>query len=383
MNSLNNELIRLSVGFFIFVSNLSLGSMLYPTPYISITRTIYISAFSVLGCSALTFVVFPKKRNMESLRYKPSFSLYSILIHVYGVGFLIFTLTYCALNTTVTCTWVFLIGLVSIHIDDMLERHEDSAVINILKSLCVVCSVIGVFFTVLKHNELENTENWISIFNIMFLIILPALTPILIHFFRNAQYCTHIREAISDLMHFGMPFASILAVIILVLLHTECMSDMLFTPLYVENMNGTQYTIYNDNSTNLPLFTHTMLPSTILPESSSSMQLSIESCILLSIQTWTNVWTVFFTFYSVLTYQTVDVFCLFSLSILSKFICFYSQGWVAVCVFMSFTAVVKFRLLCCLYNYRKSKEEQIQNQAQKSTRQTTTNNTNNEPYEII
>lgn len=304
---IKNDLLRLSVSTFVFCMVLLLVSNIHNDPYLSLYETIHLNCVTFLiGCVYLTIYICMRRGLTYVSKYKAPFTFFHIMVHVYGLGFLLFVSSYCIFNSTIYCTLLFVIGLAALHLDNLTEHGTDSIYHKGLKASSSILGMIVVLLSIFgqwDHVQVVQIFNDMDIFQIVFVVCLPVIIPIIFNFIHLTQYTTHFSDVVLDLFHYAMPFACIISSILLTVFHS-CL-----------NPNGVPQTV---NTYNLfPLF---LLPLFALP-------------------------AMYIMLLFVFTKNTGDVVVTLSLAITLKHLYLHSSDETSIYCFLGAILMVLFRML--------------------------------------
>lgn len=140
-------------------------------------------------------------------------SLWNIITHAYLMGAFIFVAMYSLLGESRDATRSFLLSLAVVSLEDVFVRTADKTLRrSILFFVGIMCAVSTV--TIQGPSEAHvsfSEQRW---FAIVFGWLLPASIPILFTLVRKKRYYNTV--TVLEFLHFGMPFACMLACLSLV-----------------------------------------------------------------------------------------------------------------------------------------------------------------------
>lgn len=140
-------------------------------------------------------------------------SLCNILTHAYLMGAFIFVSMYCLLGESRDATKTFFISLSIISVEDVFVHTADRTIRrSMLFLIAILCAVsAGTIQGPTEFVEAFSEQRW---FAIVFGWILPCVVPILFTLIRKRRYYSSV--TVREFLHFGMPFAAMLACLSLV-----------------------------------------------------------------------------------------------------------------------------------------------------------------------
>lgn len=146
----------------------------------------------------------------------PKLTMQTIWAHVYGLGLLVFVTIYCLLGVSSGCTAAYFMALAGISLDDVLARHRETYT---RRASMLICAILGMSTGVLasykapdfdRLADAVDTGNW---FVIVCGGVLPLASPFLFNFIRGQR--RYAPMTVLEFIHFAMPFAAILSVVVL------------------------------------------------------------------------------------------------------------------------------------------------------------------------
>lgn len=146
----------------------------------------------------------------------PRLTMQTIWGHVYGLGLLIFVTIYCLLGVSTWCTSMYMAAIAGVSMDDIVARFSESYTRRLALFACVIFAVAAAVVVAWQSpdfkalSEAADAENW---FAIACSTALPLAAPFLYNVLRAPHFYTN--ETILEFIHFAMPFASILAAVVL------------------------------------------------------------------------------------------------------------------------------------------------------------------------
>ncbi len=168
------------------------------------------------------------------LRRIPQMTIANVWSLVYGLGFIIFTTVYSCTGANSIAHNTFTWGLSALVSDDALTRSSKGEPVPRIASL-FTCAVIATAANTMSsltdpHNAIAgqgiNEGLWTCIAGVLFV---PLFAPFLYYGIREQRH--YSVTSVIELIQFAMPFASILAVIMLITLHTEPTAEETRVPL--------------------------------------------------------------------------------------------------------------------------------------------------------
>lgn len=332
--TVRHELTRLGVGSVVYLLQMICASMVYQKPYLSFVYTLQMACVTIMasgGCLFLYFCLSKYTPNWSNSQYKPPFTMYYISLHVYGLGFLTFVVCYCTMNTSMYCSMLFLVCLLGTHLDDMIERgNKNPWGYWFWKTLAGVFGVVSIFVGGLSTWEdtmldILAITDWIhfSWFKLVFFVCLPLLTQLIFCCFRGSQYCTHLQDAVWDLIQFGIPFACVISFLMLL-----CTSTCLFHN--IEPLSP------------IPIRNITHIPD------------NFDSVWWVLFLPVTNLGVLMYTLFCVLNYGSIDVVFSLSLAMWCKFMYLHAETEYAMLVMMGGICMILCR---SVYMYIIRKDE--------------------------
>lgn len=140
-------------------------------------------------------------------------SLCNILTHAYLMGAFIFVSMYCLLGESRDATKTFFISLSIISVEDVFVHTADKQIRrSILFLIAILCAVsAGTIQGPTEFVQAFSEQRW---FAIVFGWILPCVVPIFFTLIRKRRYYSSV--TVREFLHFGMPFAAMLACLSLV-----------------------------------------------------------------------------------------------------------------------------------------------------------------------
>ena len=224
---------KMILAYFLFLSNMMAAHVVSDALDISIPDTIQLESL-VIVVSMLYLVIyffFQKGLQYES-QYKPPFTMFYVMVHVYGLGFFLIFCMYGLFGSSFQLALMLLFSLVYLFFDDILFNNKETPLLklllitNVVSAGCV-CAIILLESSNYKGiAEMLVTKDWYSI---IFAYVIPVLSPIIMTLFRTSHYCTRLHDAVLDIVKFALPFAVIIAVpSILNTTHSALFFDSIF-----------------------------------------------------------------------------------------------------------------------------------------------------------
>lgn len=142
----------------------------------------------------------------------PRLSFENVIVHVYGLGLIIFATVYCITGVSGDATAYFFLVMTGIGIDDMLSRTRDATLRRSLLFLCALLAGVSNICSALTVKGAGETvqavvdQQW---FSVSYGIVLPVSVPWVYFAVRGKRFYNPV--TIYDFLHFGMPFAVILS----------------------------------------------------------------------------------------------------------------------------------------------------------------------------
>lgn len=140
-------------------------------------------------------------------------SLRNIITHAYLMGAFIFVTVYCLLGESRDATKAYLLSHAVVSFEDSFSRTTDSMLRrSLLFFVALLCGVSVA--TIQGPSELELSFHEMRWFAIVFGWILPSVVPVFFVAIRKKRYYSPV--TVYEFLHFGMPFAVMLATLSLV-----------------------------------------------------------------------------------------------------------------------------------------------------------------------
>ena len=215
------DLVRMLVMTGLFGANLLISEMAAGVSTLDVTETLQLAAMVVLWAGAYIIIGSAVCRR-PILKSIPSMTLANIWAFVYGLGVIVFMTVCCTLATNAIITNNFIWLLSAVAMDDFLDRAADplrrSGVLFAATTLSLVANTLILLAD--QNKDISGRGiyegDWSTLAGGLFL---PLVTPLLYGGVREKRH--YSATTILELIHFAIPFAAILAVVILVTLHTN------------------------------------------------------------------------------------------------------------------------------------------------------------------
>lgn len=215
----------------------------------------------------------------------PRLSMETVFVHVYGLGLIIFVAIYCVAGGSGDASAAFFIQLIAISVDDTFTRTRDP---TLRRSLLFFCGLLSGVSSVCSALSVRGAgESVLALYSqqwavVMYALFLPCSVPWVFFSVRGKRFYNPV--TIHDFIHFGMPFAVILACLALLQVQWAHEGALAFSQLNVSSANGTStWRVVTAADVSVPLLAVNMLT------------------------------TVFFAIQSILLYSTVDFLATYAL----------------------------------------------------------------------
>lgn len=166
-------------------------------------------------------------------------SMDTVVAHVYGLGSFVFVAVYCFLGITGDANVAFYTSLTVIGVDDILRRGKDTRLRRGLLFFCVLLAGVANICVPLQRSDVGQTlisiaeQRW---FVVAFGEIIPFLAPWIFMAVRGKRFYSPV--TVYDFLNFGMPFAVVIAFMVLVGLDFQRETDTL-----LKHLDGSPHTI--------------------------------------------------------------------------------------------------------------------------------------------
>lgn len=307
---MKNGIVRTIIGFILFF----VYNSLHNREWLSVTKTVQMGSYIQL-VAAIYFLFFLlwNKRFFYDSSYKPPFTMFYIFGHVYGLGIFIFVVMYCCLNANVYVSSVWVSSMICIVSMDMYEKKDKNWKIIFCKTVTILMIIIiQIYYIVMSENHSDFYAMWSdwNFFEMAFVMVLPWFVPFMFLFFRTQKYCTSIKDVTVDLMQYGLPFSTLIAIFLTI------------------SLNRCSY-----ESSNINMWQN------ISTESEFGVSLDWYQIFLMPL---VSVLLVFFVLFSIITQNTIESVITFTLSAASRNIMIHTEDTVAVFSFMMSMIVLLF-----------------------------------------
>lgn len=156
----------------------------------------------------------------------PRLCIENVMIHVYGLGLIIFVTIYSVVGVSGDATAIFYVQLTGFALEDMFVRKNDPALRrSVLLSAAILAGVSNVCSALSMQSAGEIVQAVLN--QDWFLVIyggaLPCVVPWVFFGVRGKRFYNPV--TIYDFIHFGMPFAVIMSVSCLVTFDSMWHSD--------------------------------------------------------------------------------------------------------------------------------------------------------------
>ena len=272
-----------------------LSSMVYNKRQLSIMSSVNLFSQVILIISVYTalFACFSSPK----CKYEPRFSFSAVMTQVYGMGFLLFVLSYSLSVVHLVPTYMIYPALNMLCLDDVnIYSRERIWEAVLLVVFLMAASVIGLA-PIIQAWEVTAVLD-VDLFSLLLGGILPLLTPFLFLHLRSLKHKKHSSDILYINAQYALPFACVLCITILGSLHT-CLG-------------------------------HSLNPDI---DSEQNMQMAEPQFLVLL--PMTTMAALFFLGYCILSFQTIEAFAAFTLAAAAKQMIWDARGPTAVVVFIS------------------------------------------------
>jgi hypothetical protein len=269
----HRDLIRLALMLIVLSLNAVLAHYAFEnSSYSPLLGSISLASYAVI-CIAVILIADACLcgRRTEQQRH-PRLCIENVMIHVYGLGLIIFVTIYSVVGVSGDATAMFYIQLTGFALEDMFVRKKDPALRRsvllfavILAGVSNVCSALSMPSAGEIVQALLN-QDW---FLVIYGGVLPCVVPWVFFGVRGKRFYNPV--TIYDFIHFGMPFAVIMSVSCLVTFDSMWHRD---SGMLLAGKNATHHTnstIVDDNDRLIttadiatPLLCLNMLPTVFL-----------------------------------------------------------------------------------------------------------------------
>jgi hypothetical protein len=321
-----SEVLRLGFGTALFFLNMVLAHVVYDASDIRIAHTVQLESVVItIALFYLTaYVLAHRGWNYES-KYRPPFTTFYVMVHVYGLGVFVVMCVYGLFCSTFQLTLIFICSLVSIFFDDILFNNSGSPlekvflITNVVSAGCV-CGIISLEY----KNYVGIVEMMYSkdLSSVMFAYVIPVVSPVVMTMFRTSHYCTRLHDAVLDIIKFALPFSVLMAI------------PYIFSPA-------------------------TISPTASAMNFFSDILQSREKVVCLLLLPLSSLLSLCFLFYNILTYNTVDAIMTLSMAIACRYLWIENNATaysIHISMCMSFMILVR---MFYMYAHRRANTKNI------------------------
>lgn len=180
-----------------------------------ILNAVRVGSYMVIIMAACMIVgsLWRRRLQLEQQPKHERMSLRTIITHAYLMGAFIFVTVYCLLGESRDATKSYLLSLAVVSFEDAFSRTTDSTLRRSLLFFVAILSAVSVA-TIQGPSEMEVSFTERRWFAIVFGWLLPSLVPVFFVAIRKKRYYSPV--TVYEFLHFGMPFAVMLATLALV-----------------------------------------------------------------------------------------------------------------------------------------------------------------------
>lgn len=249
----------------------------------------------------------------------PRLSIENVMVHVYGLGLIIFVTVYCLMGVSGDASAAYFVMVTAVGLDDMFVRTKDATLRRSLLFFCALLAGVSNILSALTARDAGETigaiadQQW---FTVSYGLILPCSVPFVLFSLRGKRFYTPV--TIYDFLHFGMPFALILATTALVALSLSAQKSPSSKPGAQPVANSTdEGRLVTSADVAGPLLCLNMLP------------------------------TVFLAIQSALLYSTVDLLAVTAVVASFKALAEREPGTLLICGFVASSVAFSLRVYAC------------------------------------
>ena len=178
-----------------------------------ILSSVSLASYAVLSMAAVFVAQACLCGRRDQQPKHPRLSVENVIVHVYGLGLVIFVTVYCVAGVSGDATAIFFIMTTVVSLDDMFTRTRDATLRRSLLFFCALLAGASNACSALASSDAGETiqaivdQQW---FSVSYGLILPCTIPWVFFALRGKRFYNPV--TIYDFLHFGMPFAVILSV---------------------------------------------------------------------------------------------------------------------------------------------------------------------------